>query len=437
MSSSSSLALRRMVGGFQVVSPDLSLSVAERVRAAHLAGNMSVESGEMFSIRSWWIYRAHVQINGCSYIGDAEIRFGTESTTPDGTNPISCAQTEAVGQALDFAGFGDLKTVLVRLGRSAELESVMGARRESGDGSRQELAGVQTVLLDQIPSVTVRERLFHLHQTGTPFRMERCEILEIAGIWIYRVTVLVNERRSTGDTEIFFDAVPGTPDAAHPVSGAQILAVGTALALAGFGDARSVLEREGKNSYGIDVPPQLASADDLLRAQRQAQRNRSTRLTPSETTTSQPYITSEQRQQITTLCKRLGVAEPAEESLDAIAADLFIAELQDEEADLLRTAEQAEEAQGSLQEAQPPGSLVEAALVRHLKQRWRTLFHPAGEANDLLRQWSAFKQQVCQQEVSDAHMRPAQYEQLLAALPTPALPQSQHAAPSAHQLVQR
>jgi hypothetical protein len=114
---------------------------------------------------------------------------------------------------------------------------------------------------------------------------------------------------------------------------------------------------------------------------------------------------------------------------------MLIAELQAEEADLLRTAEEARAASTAEHDtstpdpAQLPGSVVERALVRQLKLRWRTTFRPAGDATAQLAQWTAFKTRVCQQEVSDIAMRPDQYECLLATL----APQTRPVPPAGNQ----
>src|ERR1700682_6472652 len=81
------------------------IEVAERVRSVHKAGNVfSFERGDVLRIHQRWIYRASITVDGEHYIGDAEIHFGAPPETPDGTNPITCGQTSAIGNALTFAG---------------------------------------------------------------------------------------------------------------------------------------------------------------------------------------------------------------------------------------------------------------------------------------------------------------------------------------------
>jgi hypothetical protein len=422
MTVSSAAVPRRVVGGVSVLlyPGGPYLEVAERVRAVHAAGwSLSVEDGEVREVRpGCWIYRASLQVNGRRYIGDAEIHLGALPDSPDGTNPISCAQTSAVGQALEFAGFGDLKSVLRRLGQQVNL-AALGVENASTDGEspRQEIAGVQTILLDHTPYVPVAERLYQLHLSGARLEMERCEILELAGIWVYRATVQVDEHRYLGDAEIFFDAAPGTPDATHPVTCAQLSAVGNALALAGFGDVRSILQRLGQDAQGIDTPPLLASADAVIRARRQGRRSQAARPVDEDR-----QATADQRQQIATLCQHLGEAEPVYDTLDVVAADQLIAHLQREQEELLRTADEARKIPvQNPPEAQctPAASVVDQALVRQLKKRWRERFQPAGETAAQQAAWGTFKTRLCGKPVSDQAMLPAEYEQLLAAISGP------------------
>ena len=408
---------RMMIGGFQVLrSPDGPyLEVAERVRAVHSTGqSLSVERGEVLSIHSWWIYRVHLFINACCYIGDAEIKLDADPTSPDGTNPITCGQTSAVGQALEFAGFGDIKAVLAMAGQQVNLSQMEEEEPpEGGETSRRMIAGIVTVMIDNTPYVPVAERVFQLYQTGTPLSMERCEIVQIAGKWVYRSIVLVGGRRYIGDAEIFFEAPAQTPDFSHPISCAQISAVGNALALAGFGDVRSILQRLGKDPQGLAFPPQLASANAVMRARQQQRSTQSGATTPS---TKPSPSTAAQREQIETLCSRLGTPESVYEALSAVEADQRIADLQAEEADLLRGVDAQRHA--SLQPSPNPqtlsasGKVVDRAMLRHLKHRWQILDQPT----DVLAEWRAFKARICQQEIADDALSAEHYEALVVAL---------------------
>ena len=434
---------RREVGGvFVLLYPKGPyLDVAERVRAVHASGcTLRVEQGDVLQVgpgSGRWIYRATIQVGEHQYLGDAEIHLGADPTCPDGTNPISCAQTSAIGQALEFAGFGDLKSVLLRLGQPVTRASVLEEENPSREGEdpRQTIAGIQTVWLDSTPYVPVAERLYHLHQSGTSLSMERCEIVTLADIWVYRATILVGERRYLGEAEIFFNAPPGTPDATHPISCAQISAVGNALALAGFGDVRSILERLGRDVHGIDAPPLLASADAVIRARHQAQASQASHV--SRAADADRRITENQRRQIAELCERLGEIPPDYATLGEDEAIQLLARLQTEQDDLFRTAHEAQEAPSAPSPASTPTptptqpeadsavetekvvEMVNASLVRQLKQRWREVFQPAGTKEEQFAAWRAFKAHVCQQTVSDEAMSPSTYDCLLAAIPEP------------------
>lgn len=132
-------------------------------------------------------------------------------------------------------------------------------------------------------------------------------------------------------------------------------------------------------------------------------------------------LSMELRQRLATLCGRLGVAEPLYDQLGAQEAAALLARLQAEEEELLQTAEQA-------RTPQPPERLappIEKALTRQLKERWRARFRPQGTVDDLLHDWERFKQRVCGTAVSDRTMHAKQYEQLLAALASPAAERKQ------------
>lgn len=428
-------ATRQIIRGIHVLRyPDDSLyvDVAERVRLVHRASpSFSFERGEVHHIKHVWFYRAFLTIGEHQLIGDAEIHFGAPVETPDGTNPVSCGQTSAIGNALTFAGFGDLRTLLERLGDQGDDETV----ERSPDASSQVIQGVDVVLLDGFPYVPVAERFRHLHRTGISFAMESCEAQEHNGVWIYRATVLVGGKRFIGDAEIFFDASPQSIDGRYPISCGQTSAVGNALAFAGFGDVQSILEREGKSVDNHSLIPRLASADAVVRAKQYADA-RQGKLPPtnqhngsaSQTTASrdaagadaqQPKrITSTQRERLRLLCERLGESEPAmlNEMTETEAEDLFT-RLKSQEEELFQTIEEAlQEEQGA---AESPTQAIEIASYTEigiLKTAWMRAYQVKGEASEVRQKWRQFKTRVCQKEVDDEHMPREQYHHLLNAL---------------------
>ena len=401
-------ATRQIIRGIHVLRyPDNSLyvDVAERVRLVHRASpSFSFERGEVHHIKHVWFYRAFMTIGEHQLIGDAEIHFGAPVETPDGTNPISCGQTSAIGNALTFAGFGDLRTLLERLGDQEDDETV--ERRL--DTSSQVIQGVDVVLLDGFPYVPVAERFRHLHRTGTSFAMESCEVQEHNGVWIYRATVLVGGKRFIGDAEIFFDASPQSIDGRYPISCGQTSAVGNALAFAGFGDVQSILEREGKSVDDHSLIPRLASADAVVRAKQYAdahqrkppptnQRNGSATASRDAVgaDTQQPpkRITATQRERLRLLCERLGESEPAtlNEMTEIEAEDLF-RRLKSQEEELFQTIEDAlQEEQGV---AESPTQAIEIAShteIGTLKTAWMRAYQVKGEASDVRQKWRQFQ----------------------------------------------
>jgi hypothetical protein len=255
--------------------------------------------------------------------------------------------------------------------------------------------------------------------------MDACEIFTVAGTWVYRAIVQVDGQRSSGDAEICWQASADSSHVLHPISCAQREAVGNALALAGFGDVRGILQRQGKAIPLLDAPPQLASAEVAQRVHQghrlllQGTPGNAAALKTSEQRDAATLMTDEQRQQLGALCERLGRAQPDWFQLNASLAEALLVSLHAEEAELLQAADAALGATPTAprEESAPASDLpVEASLVRALKQRWRTLVGPTGTTAGLQGQWKAFKVRVCGCEVSDSAMRRAQYTRLVQAL---------------------
>ena len=127
-------------------------------------------------------------------------------------------------------------------------------------------------------------------------------------------------------------------------------------------------------------------------------------------------LPSNLREHIAALCQRLGVAEPVYDQISEQEAVRLLTRLQAEEDELLHTAEEAQAPHLSSAAVVP---MIEKALIRQLKERWRARFRPGGEVDTVVALWEAFKTRVCGEAVSDRAMRPGQYEQLLAALVHP------------------
>src|SRR5579872_1175045 len=80
------------------------VEVAERVRILHeLRKAGEIKDFEMVGsapqeIASQVYWQVSARIDGKLYIGTAEVKFDAPKNTPDGTNPISCAETSAFGR---------------------------------------------------------------------------------------------------------------------------------------------------------------------------------------------------------------------------------------------------------------------------------------------------------------------------------------------------
>lgn len=102
------------------------VEVAERVRLAHEEGGYTELEPQVFNIGERWFYRAGIVVDGQTFYGTAEIKFGAKPGTADGDAPIECAETSAVGRAFAFAGIGILDGI-------ASADEV----RRTGSGAQQ------------------------------------------------------------------------------------------------------------------------------------------------------------------------------------------------------------------------------------------------------------------------------------------------------------
>jgi hypothetical protein len=396
---------RKVIQGVQtLLYPDGPyMEVAERVRILHKLGkNFRLLQAETLNIRNYWIYRVTIMIDDHQYIGDAEIHFGASKETPDGTNPITCGHTSALGNALTFAGYGDLRLLLERQQLNSE-EGLVLYPTESPYG---EIEGIRIVWLDETPYVAVDERLYHLHRLGHTLRMERCEIIRVHGIWVYRVALLVDERRYIADAEVHFAAPATAPERRFPISTAQTSAVGNALALAGFGDVHTLLDRMGKDVGPLHWTPALASANAVSQAQRQ-------RLVSNSEQEAPLLMTEQQRQTLRDLCTTLGEPEPeAMDDWTREEAETYIEVLRMQINDLLETADEARTSQ-EMDSAKLPHPAqevpVSSAEIGELKRSWMQAFNVQGTPSAMKQQWEAFKQQYCHEAVDDRAMRRSQY----------------------------
>lgn len=410
------MTTRQIIQGIQTLRyPDGPyVEVAERIRILHKMGkDFRLHQTETMLVSNQWIYRVTLLLNGHHYIGDAEIHFGAPKETPDGTNPISCSQTSAVGNALSFAGFGDLRLLL----EWQNLDTAEGQACYPTEHPHGEFEGIRVVWLDETTYVPVAERLYILHKLGHILSMDHCDIICVNGIWVYRVSIRIDERSYIADAEVHFAAPETTPERRYPVSSAQTAAVGNALALAGFGDLRTMLERMGKEGESILCTPSLASADAVSQAKRQRQADRGMEreqqtIPPISTT----KITLQQQAMIRDLSARLGEHAPqAMGDWTFDEAETYCDVLRMQIDDLLETASAAQ-AILSNDEASPPVSSEEAIAnyteIGQLKRAWMQAFHIEGTSSAMKREWEAFKRKQCQMPVDDDAMLQSQYRVL-------------------------
>lgn len=89
------------------------VTVAERVTAAHEAGGYAILASDVLEMGATGrLYvRVQIQFNGARYIGMAEVKLTAKAGTPDGDNPLECAETSALGRALGFAGLGAVEGI--------------------------------------------------------------------------------------------------------------------------------------------------------------------------------------------------------------------------------------------------------------------------------------------------------------------------------------
>ncbi len=112
------------------------VTIAERVRILHeMRRSGEIQDFEMvesqpFEIVGQPYWRVSARINGKLYIGSAEIKLNAAKNTPDGTNPISCAETSAFGRMLAFAGLGTIDSI-------ASAEDVVQAMTEQEQAKPQ------------------------------------------------------------------------------------------------------------------------------------------------------------------------------------------------------------------------------------------------------------------------------------------------------------
>jgi len=142
-----------MQGVINIKGKDYML-ISERVHLAH----ETRESFEMVSsgplqVGPMTVWQVVILVNGKRYIGTAEIKFDASPKTADGTNPVACAETSAVGRALGMAGIGSVDSIASAeevLRAQAEQERAQPAKTydNNGPATEQQLATIRKLARD-------------------------------------------------------------------------------------------------------------------------------------------------------------------------------------------------------------------------------------------------------------------------------------------------
>jgi hypothetical protein len=98
--------------------------ISERVRLAHeTRESFEIVESSPLQVGPMWVWQVAILVDGKRFIGTSEIKFDAPKNSADGTNPVACAETSAVGRALGMAGLGSVDSI-------ASAEEVIMAQAE-------------------------------------------------------------------------------------------------------------------------------------------------------------------------------------------------------------------------------------------------------------------------------------------------------------------
>jgi len=105
-------------------------------------------------------------------------------------------------------------------------------------------AQIRTIDIKGKQYVTVAERVRLVHAEREAFEVVESMPIEVAGRWLWRAVIRVDERQYIGTAEVKLNAAKNLPDGTNPFECAETSAIGRALGFAGLGSVESIASAE-------------------------------------------------------------------------------------------------------------------------------------------------------------------------------------------------